>query len=195
MSTTALCGIDEAGRGPIAGSLVVAGVILKRAIEGLMDSKKVSEKKRELLYPIIIQNSIYHIVTFPAHSVDELGISQCMKIALQEIQEHIDTENYLFDGNTDFGIANIETMVKADAKVAEVSAASILAKVTHDREMIEFSKSYPEYSFEKHKGYGTKAHVEAILAYGYTPEHRRSFKLKSLNGVTIKTYTPKQMIG
>ena len=195
MSTTALCGIDEAGRGPIAGSLVVAGVILKRAIEGLMDSKKVSEKKRELLYPIIIQNSIHHIVTFPAHSVDELGISQCMKIALQEIQEHIDTETYLFDGNTDFGIANIETMIKADAKVAEVSAASILAKVTHDREMIAFSKSYPEYSFEKHKGYGTKAHVEAILEYGYTPEHRRSFKLKSLNGVTIKTYTPKQMLG
>ena len=194
MSTTALCGIDEAGRGPIAGSLVVAGVILKSAIEGLMDSKKVSEKKRELLYPIIIQNSIHHIVTFPAHSVDELGISQCMKIALQEIQEHIDAETYLFDGNTDFGIANIETMIKADAKVAEVSAASILAKVTHDREMIEFSKSYPEYSFEKHKGYGTKAHVEAILEHGYTPEHRQSFKLKSLKGVEIKTYVDKEAI-
>ena len=191
MSATALCGIDEAGRGPIAGSLVVAGVILKRPIEGLMDSKKVSEKKRELLYPLIIQNSIYHIVTFPAHSVDELGISQCMKIALQEIQEHIRAETYLFDGNTDFGIANLETMIKADAKVAAVSAASILAKVTHDREMIAFSKHYPEYSFEKHKGYGTKAHVEAIVAHGYTPEHRRSFKLKSLQGIEIKSWEPR----
>ena len=189
---TTLCGIDEAGRGPIAGSLVIAGVILKQPIEGLMDSKKVSEKKRELLYPLIIQNSIHHIVTFPAHSEDELGISQCMKIALQEIQKHIDAKTYLFDGNTNFGIANIETMVKADAKVAAVSAASILAKVTHDREMIAFAQTYPEYSFEKHKGYGTKAHVEAILAYGYTPEHRRSFKLKSLQGIVIKSWAPQQ---
>jgi len=184
----ALCGIDEAGRGPIAGSLVVAGVILNHPVEGLMDSKKVSEKKRELLYPQIIANSTYHIVSFPAHSVDELGISECMSIALQEIQEHIKSDNYLFDGNTTFGVENLTTMIKADTKVQEVSAASILAKVTHDREMIEFSKTYPEYSFEKHKGYGTKAHVDAILEHGYTPEHRRSFKLKSLKGIEIKTW-------
>ncbi len=176
----ALCGIDEAGRGPIAGSLVVAGVVLNRPVEGLMDSKQISEKKRELLYPLIIENATYHIVSFPAHSVDELGISECMTIALQEIQSKIVCERYLFDGNTTFGVANLETMVKADTKVAEVSAASILAKVTHDREMIVFSKEYPEYGFEKHKGYGTKAHVDAIKAYGYTPEHRRSFRLKAL---------------
>lgn len=176
----ALCGIDEAGRGPIAGSLVVAGVVLNRPVEGLMDSKKVSEKKRELLYPQIIENATYHIVSFPAHSVDELGISECMRIALQEIQEKMPSDNYLFDGNTTFGVGNLQTMVKADAKVPEVSAASILAKVTHDREMIEFSKLYPEYDFEKHKGYGTKAHIDAIKAHGYTPEHRRSFKLKAL---------------
>jgi len=189
-----LCGIDEAGRGPIAGSLVVAGVILENSVEGLMDSKKISEKKRELLYPQIIENSIYHIVSFPAHAVDELGISECMSIALQEIQEYVKTDTYLFDGNTNFGVTNLETLVKADATVPEVSAASILAKVTHDREMIEFSKQYPEYSFEKHKGYGTKAHVEAILAHGYTPEHRRSFKLKSLKGVEIKSYTSQEAV-
>ena len=190
----ALCGIDEAGRGPIAGTLVVAGVILNHPVEGLMDSKKISEKKRELLYPQIIANSTYHIVSFPAHSVDELGISECMHIALHEIQEHLPCENYLFDGNTSFGVQNIETLVKADATVQEVSAASILAKVTHDREMYLFAKSYPEYSFEKHKGYGTKVHVDAILEYGYTPEHRRSFKLKSLKGVTIKSYVEQQAI-
>ncbi len=188
----ALCGIDEAGRGPIAGSLVVAGVILNSPVEGLMDSKKISEKKRELLYPQIIENSTYHIVSFPAHSVDELGISTCMTIALQEIQENVKCDNYLFDGNTTFGVENLETMIKADAKVEEVSAASILAKVTHDREMIAFSKTYPEYDFEKHKGYGTKAHVDAIKAHGYTPEHRRSFKLKSLKDIEIKTWEPSQ---
>jgi len=188
-----LCGIDEAGRGPIAGSLVVAGVILENSVEGLMDSKKVSEKKRELLYPQIIKNSTHHIVSFPAHAVDELGISECMSIALQEIQEHVKADTYLFDGNTNFGVSNLETLVKADATVPEVSAASILAKVTHDREMIEFSKQYPEYSFEKHKGYGTKAHVEAIIEHGYTPEHRRSFQLKSLKNVEIKSYTPKDV--
>jgi len=189
-----LCGIDEAGRGPIAGSLVVAGVILEHNVEGLMDSKKVSEKKRELLYPQIINNSTYHIVSFPAHAVDELGISECMKIALREIQDHVKSDSYLFDGNTNFGVSNLETLVKADATIPEVSAASILAKVTHDREMIEFSKQYPEYSFEKHKGYGTKAHVEAILEHGYTPEHRRSFQLKSLKGIEIKSYTSKEAI-
>ena len=189
-----LCGIDEAGRGPIAGSLVVAGVILDHSVEGLMDSKKVSEKKRELLYPQIIENSLYHIVSFPAHAVDELGISECMSIALQEIQTHVKADTYLFDGNTNFGVSNLKTLVKADATIPEVSAASILAKVTHDREMIEFAKQYPEYSFEKHKGYGTKIHVEAILEHGYTPEHRRSFQLKALKGITIKSYTTKQAV-
>jgi len=180
-----LCGIDEAGRGPIAGSLVVAGVVLTAPVSGLMDSKKVSEKKRELLYPLIIQNSLHHIVTFPAHAVDELGISECMKIALAEIQSNISAETYLFDGNTTFGIKNLETLVKADATVEAVSAASILAKVTHDREMYIFAEKYPEYAFEKHKGYGTAVHIEALKLHGYTPEHRRSFKLKALKGLAF----------
>ena len=175
-----LCGIDEAGRGPIAGSLVVAGVILNRPVEGLMDSKKISEKKRELLYPQIIENASFHIVSFSAQDVDTMGISKCMTKALREIMNTLQSDDYLFDGNTTFDVQGLRTMVKADVEIPEVSAASILAKVTHDREMIAFSKMYPEYDFAKHKGYGTKAHIEAIKKHGYTPEHRRSFRLKAL---------------
>lgn len=175
-----LCGIDEAGRGPIAGSLVVAGVILKEPVIGLTDSKKISEKRREALYPEIIEKSRFHIVSFSAAAVDEKGISACMASALLEIQQKLQSGDYLFDGNTTFGVENLRTMVKADAEIQEVSAASILAKVTHDREMIAFSKEYPEYGFEKHKGYGTAAHVEAIKQHGYTPVHRRTFRLKAL---------------
>jgi ribonuclease HII len=176
----ALCGIDEAGRGPIAGSLVVAGVILKEPLKGLTDSKKLTEKRREALYPEIIENSRFHIVSFSAAAVDEKGISACMKEALLEIQQNLQSGDYLFDGNTTFGVENLRTMIKADAEIPEVSAASILAKVTHDREMIAFAKEYPQYGFEKHKGYGTVAHVEAIKQHGYTPVHRRTFRLKAL---------------
>lgn len=177
----ALCGIDEAGRGPLAGSLVIAGVVLIEKIDGLMDSKKLTEKKRETLYPLIIANSRYHIVSFSAKDVDDKGISACLSQGLREIQQHLPHCEYLFDGNSRFGVDNISTMVKADTKVAEVSAGSILAKVTHDREMIEFSKIYPKYAFEKHKGYGTQAHREAILKYGRCPIHRYSFKVKGLD--------------
>jgi len=176
----ALCGIDEAGRGPIAGSLVMAGVILDKEIEGLMDSKVLSEKKREALFPIILENSTYHIVSFSAQEVDELGISKCLSKGLRSILLHLDSDDFLFDGNSTFGVEGLRTMVKADAKIPEVSAASILAKVTRDREMVEFAKIYTEYGFEGHKGYGTAAHVEKIKQHGYSPIHRRSFKLKAL---------------
>ncbi len=175
-----LCGIDEAGRGPIAGSLVIAGVILHVSIDGLNDSKKLTQKRRELLYDEIINNSTYHIVSFSATQVDKIGISKCIRSGLQEIMQHIKSDDYLFDGNSTFGIDGLRTMIKADTKIAEVSAASILAKVTHDREMIIFSKKYPEYSFEKHKGYGTKIHVDAIKKYGYCEAHRRTFRIKAL---------------
>ncbi|MBT8348477.1 MAG: ribonuclease HII, partial [Sulfurovum sp.] len=135
MNSKPLCGIDEAGRGPLAGSLVIAGVVLKNPIEGLMDSKKLTEKKREALYPLVIENSEYHIVSFSAKEVDDMGISKCIQSGLQSIQKHLSEVEYLFDGNSTFGVDNITTMIKADTKVAEVSAASILAKVTHDREM------------------------------------------------------------
>lgn len=181
MKENPLCGIDEAGRGPLAGSLVIAGVVLRNPIEGLMDSKKLTEKKREVLYPLVIANSDYHIVSFSSQEVDALGISKCLHKGLQSIQEHLPNVDYLFDGNSTFGVENITTMVKADAKVAEVSAASILAKVTHDREIVQMAKLYPEYGFEKHKGYGTKAHMEALLKYDRCPIHRKTFRVKGLD--------------
>ena len=175
-----LCGIDEAGRGPLAGDLVIAGVILKKDIEGLMDSKVLTEKKREELYPTIIENSFFHIVSFSPQQIDKNGLSYCLGKGLESIQEHLQAEVYLFDGNQTFGVLGINTMIKADGKIPEVSAASILAKVTHDRAIIEASKIYKNYGFEKHKGYGTKAHVAAIKEHGYCNIHRRSFKVKGL---------------
>ncbi|MCO4845816.1 MAG: ribonuclease HII [Sulfurovum sp.] len=186
MNSNPLCGIDEAGRGPLAGSLVIAGVVLKKPIEGLMDSKKLTEKKREALYPLVIENSEYHIVSFSAKEVDEMGLSKCLQLGLQSIQKHLSVVEYLFDGNSTFGVENITTMIKADSKVAEVSAASILAKVTHDREMIEIAKKYPEYGFEKHKGYGTKAHIEALLKYDRCEMHRKTFRVKGLDDAVLK---------
>ena len=146
--TKPLCGIDEAGRGPLAGSLVIAGVVLKNPVEGLMDSKKLSEKRREALYPKIIAASEYHIAVFTHTQIDEKGISGCLHDGLEQIKASLSESNYLFDGNSTFGVEGIETMVKADAKVPEVSAASILAKVTRDRVMKDYAMDYPEYGFD-----------------------------------------------
>jgi len=175
-----ICGIDEAGRGPLAGPMVVAGVILTKEIEGLNDSKKISEKRRELLYEEIIDSSIYHIVTIDNKSIDTNGISHSIKEALIEIYNRLKGRNisFIFDGNSSYGINEVSHLIKADAKIPEVSAASILAKVTRDRIMIEYAKKYPEYGFERHKGYGTKAHIEAIKEYGFSDIHRKSFKVK-----------------
>lgn len=181
MSQKPLCGIDEAGRGPLAGSLVMAGVVLKNPVPGLMDSKKLTEKKREALYPLVIENSAYHIVSFSAQEIDEMGISKCLHLGLQSIQEHLPDVDYLFDGNSTFGVDNISTMVKADDKIQEVSAASILAKVTRDREMVKMAETFPEYGFEKHKGYGTKAHIEALVKYDRCEIHRKTFRVKGLD--------------
>ncbi len=171
------CGIDEAGRGPLAGALVVAGVVLSKRIDGLKDSKKLTEKKREKLYEIIKQNSNWFIYEVSSDKIDEIGLSKAIKEALEAIKNHFKNEKFLFDGNSTFGVSGIETLVKADDKVASVKAASILAKVYRDKQMIEYSKIYPQYGFEKHKGYGTKAHKEAILKYGLSPIHRKSFKI------------------
>ena len=175
-----LCGIDEAGRGPLAGDLVMAGVILTNEVAGLMDSKVLSEKKREELYPLIIENSLHHIISFSPQQIDKNGLSYCLGKGLESIQEELKADIYLFDGNQTFGVLGINTMIKADGKIPEVSAASILAKVTHDRAIIEASKIYKDYGFEKHKGYGTKAHIEAIKKHGFCKIHRRSFKIKGL---------------
>ena len=175
-----LCGIDEAGRGPLAGPLVMAGVVLHKSITGLNDSKKLSEKKRNLLYDLIVENSMYRIVRFSAEQIDTLGLSACLKKGLEEIIHSLDADDFLFDGNSKFGVNGLRTLIKADTLIPEVSAASILAKVTRDREMIEVDSLYPGYGFSDHKGYGTAIHIQAIQKYGYCDIHRKSFKLKVL---------------
>ena len=177
-----LCGIDEAGRGPLAGPMVVAGVILEKDILGLNDSKVLSEKKREKLFDEIKEKSKYHIVFKSAKEIDDFGISFCLKSSILEIMEKLQefSNNFLMDGNTNFGIQNLQKEIKADAKYAQVSAASILAKVSRDRFMDEISPLYANYNFHKHKGYGTKAHIEAIREFGRSDIHRFSFKLKAL---------------
>jgi ribonuclease HII len=178
--TEGLCGIDEAGRGPFAGPMVVAGVKLHTQIKELNDSKKITEKKREILYDIIINNSDYYIVFSSAKEIDELGISACIKSSIQKIMHNIDADEYLMDGNTVYKLENISCKIKADASVSEVAAASILAKVSRDRYMVEISNKYPKYNFHKHKGYGTQAHTMAIKEYGLCDIHRKSFKIKAL---------------
>lgn len=178
-----LCGIDEAGRGPLAGPLVVAGVILIENIVGLNDSKVLSKKKRELLFDEIIEKSKYHIVFKSAKEIDDFGISSCLKSSILEIIENLKefSDYFLMDGNTNFGIQILQKEIKADAKYAQVSAASILAKVSRDRFMVEISKDFKEFDFEKHKGYGTKAHIEAIKKFGRSPIHRTSYKIKGID--------------
>lgn len=176
-----ICGIDEAGRGSIAGSLAVAGVILNSKIEGLKDSKKLSEKKREELYPKIVASSYYHIVLTNSEEIDEIGLSNAIKNSLKEIIETLSADRYIFDGNNNFGVENLETIVKADTKIDEVTSAGILAKVTRDREILEFAKEFPKYQFEKNRGYLTKTHIEKIVKYGYSRVHRKSYRIKSLS--------------
>ncbi len=175
------CGVDEAGRGPLAGALVMAGVLLLEPIEDLKDSKKLTAKKREKLYGIIKQSSKYYIYEANAQKIDQIGLSRCLKEGLSLIKKHFKDTPIIFDGNSSFGVDGIETMIKADDKIDCVKAASILAKVYRDNQMVEYSKIYPEYKFEKHKGYGTKAHLEAIAKYGYCKIHRVSFKIKLPN--------------
>ena len=175
-----LCGIDEAGRGPLAGPLVMAGVVLHEAIEGLDDSKRLSEKKREALFTKIQQSARWHLVRFEAEEIDQKGMAVCLALGLKEIKANLAAQRYLFDGPTAFGVEGIETLVKADQSVPEVGAASILAKVTRDRLMVEAARLYPGYGFEKHKGYGTKSHIEALRRLGPSPIHRRSFRVKAI---------------
>jgi ribonuclease HII len=178
-----LCGIDEAGRGPIAGPLVVAGVVLLEEIDGLNDSKILSEKKREILFDEIKDKSKFHIVFTSAKTIDEKGLSYCLRTSIMEIMQNLEVhcDDFLMDGNTTFKIPNLKCKIKADATVPQVSAASILAKVSRDRYMCEISSKYSNYAFDKHKGYGTKTHIEAIKKLGRSDEHRVTFKLKALD--------------
>ena len=176
-----ICGIDEAGRGPIAGPLVMAGVVLKEEIKGLRDSKKLTEKKREALFDEIKEKSIYKIVEVDNKTIDEKGLSFAIKFCLNTIIQSLKADKYIFDGNSKFGVDILETMIKGDDKVAEISAASILAKVTRDRFMKKMAEIYPEYEFQRHKGYITKLHIEKIKEFGYCDIHRKSYKVKALN--------------
>jgi len=175
-----LCGIDEAGRGCIAGPLVVAGVVLLAPIDGLVDSKILSEERRNELFFLIKENSKHKIIFCDNDMIDKHGLSYCLGYALKEIKKFFDGYKILMDGNSTFGVKDISTMVKADAKVPEVSAASILAKVSRDSYMYSICDNFKEYSFAKHKGYGTALHIEEIKKYGYSNIHRKSFKIKSL---------------
>ena len=177
-----ICGIDEAGRGPLAGPVVVASVIMpaNSMIEGVNDSKKISEKKREKIYEQILEEAVsYGIAIIGQDEIDEINILNATKkgltISLQELTEKPDL--IVVDALSGIDTMGIpyESIIKGDAKCYSISAASILAKVTRDRIMREWDKVYPEYGFEKHKGYGTAAHIAAIREHGLCPIHRRSF--------------------
>lgn len=187
-----ICGIDEAGRGPLAGPVVVASVIMPEhsMIEGVNDSKKVSEKKREMIYEQIIQEAVaYGVGIIGQQEIDKInilnatkeGLTTCIKELEKDLQEKkrefekpdIILVDALTKINTD-GIS-YQSIIKGDAKSYSIAAASIIAKVTRDRIMRQWDEVYPEYGFEKHKGYGTKVHIAAIKEYGPCPLHRKTF--------------------
>ena len=177
-----ICGIDEAGRGPLAGPVVVAGVIMPEnsMIEGVNDSKKVSEAKREKLYDLIIEEAIsYSVAIIGQDVIDEKNILNATKQGVTEVVEGLEIKPDLIivDALTHINTKGIpyESIIKGDAKCYSIAAASILAKVTRDRIMRQWDEVYPQYGFIKHKGYGTAKHIEAIKEYGLTPIHRRSF--------------------
>lgn len=183
-----ICGVDEAGRGPLCGPVVAAAVILKPddIIEGVNDSKKLSEKKRESLYDIIMQKALaVGVGISDVDVIEEVNILNATKLAMKQAIDNLGVipEYVLIDGNQMIDISiPAQTVVSGDAKSESIAAASIIAKVTRDRMLIEWDKKYPEYGFAKHKGYGTKAHIEAIGKYGVTPLHRPSFCTKFVKG-------------
>ena len=179
-----ICGVDEAGRGPLAGPVCAAAVILPEHLQipGLTDSKKLTDKKRRELFPIIQEQAIaYGIGLASEQEIDEINILQATFLAMRRAMDQLSVrpEIALIDGNreTDFGLP-VKTVVKGDSLSANIAAASVLAKVTRDNIMVELAQQYPEYGFEIHKGYGTKAHYEALRTYGPSPIHRRSFLKK-----------------
>lgn len=183
-----VCGVDEAGRGPLAGPVCAAAVILPEncEIEGLNDSKKISEKKRELLFDIIKEKAIAYSIAFGTlEEIEQHNILEATYIAMNRAIDGLSekADFALIDGNrVPRGITiPCETVVKGDAKSCSIAAASILAKVTRDRLMLEYDKKYPQYLFAQHKGYGTKAHYEAIKQHGVCDIHRLSF-LKNVLG-------------
>ena len=180
----AVCGVDEAGRGPLAGPVCAAAVILPPHLElpGLNDSKKLTDKKRRELFPMIKEQAIAYGIGFASEAeIDELNILQATYLAMQRAIDALEgkAEYALIDGNRakDFGLP-LQTVVKGDSLSASIAAASVLAKVSRDDVMLEMAEKYPQYGFEIHKGYGTKAHYEALRSYGASPIHRATFLKK-----------------
>ena len=182
-----ICGVDEAGRGPLAGPVYAAAVILPRDLEipGLTDSKKLSDKKRRELFPIIQEQAVaFGIGVGSEKEIDEINILQATFLAMKRALEKLSVrpDLALIDGNreTDFGVP-AKTVVKGDSLSASIAAASILAKVSRDNYMMELAQKYPQYGFDIHKGYGTKAHYQALREFGPSEVHRMTF-LKSFYG-------------
>jgi ribonuclease HII len=179
-----VCGIDEAGRGPLAGPVCAAAVVLPKGhiVEGVNDSKKLSEKKREQLFDKIILEAVdYSIATASEKEIDEINILQATFLAMKRAVEglKIKPDFAMIDGNKEPSLSiPMQTIVRGDGKSASIACASILAKVTRDRFMLEMAEKYPQYHFEKHKGYGTKLHYQMLDEFGPSPIHRQSF-LKS----------------
>ncbi len=182
-----ICGVDEAGRGPLAGPVCAAAVILKPndIIEGVNDSKKLSEKKREALFDIIKEHAIsYSIAWASVEEIEEINILNATMLAMQRAVNglNIPADYAIIDGNKTPSLSiPCNYIIKGDAKSMSIAAASILAKVSRDRLLLEYAKQYPQYMFEKHKGYGTKVHTQAIKEYGPCPIHRMSFLKKILS--------------
>ncbi len=179
-----ICGVDEAGRGPLAGPVCAAAVILPPNIQipGLNDSKKLTDKRRRELFPLIQERAIaYGIGLASYEEIDQINILQATYLAMERAigQLSVKPEIALIDGNRakDFGLP-VQTVIKGDSLSASIAAASILAKVTRDDLMLLAAEEYPQYGFEIHKGYGTKAHYEALTAHGPCPIHRMSFLKK-----------------
>ena len=181
-----ICGVDEAGRGPLAGPVVAAACILPDdlIIDGLDDSKKLTEKKREKIFDVIIEKALdYSVASASVEEIEEINILNAAMLAMKRAIDglSIKPDLALIDGNTSRGFTvPTKTVVHGDAISQSIAAASILAKVTRDRLCYEYDKEYPEYGFAKHKGYGTKLHTDALKKYGITPIHRPSFLVKVL---------------
>lgn len=179
-----VCGIDEAGRGPLAGPVCAAAVILPPhfKLPGLNDSKKLTDKRRRELFPLIKEAAIAYGIGFASHEeIDGINILQATYLAMERAiaQLSVAPEQLLIDGNRakDFGFPT-RTVVKGDSLSASIAAASVLAKVSRDDLMLQAAEDYPQYGFEIHKGYGTKAHYEALSSFGPSPIHRRTFLKK-----------------
>ena len=179
-----VCGVDESGRGPLAGPVCAAAVILPEHLEipGLTDSKKLTDKKRRELFPIIQEKAIAYGIAFASEQeIDDVNILQATFLAMQRAIDQLEgkAKFALIDGNRekDFGLP-VMTVVKGDSRSANIAAASVLAKVTRDQYMEELAGKYPEYGFEIHKGYGTKAHYAALTEHGASEVHRKTFLKK-----------------